>query len=90
MASHPDVQILCCNLNCVGTFLCFLQYHSMHLRVFVTTFMTESLAPLRETQRSFSFCAVILMLFTMSKSQWKASTTMTGNIEGNEEKSEQT
>lgn len=86
MASHPDVQTFCCNLNCVGTFLCFFQCHSMCLRVFVTTFMIESLALLRETQGSFSFCVMILMLFTMSKAQWKASTTMTGAIQGNKEK----
>lgn len=58
----------------------------MCLRVFVTTFMIESLALLRETQGSFSFCVMILMLFTMSKAQWKASTTMTGAIQGNKEK----
>lgn len=77
MASHPDVQTLCCDVNCIGMLLCFLQYYSMHLWVSVTTFMTESLALLRETQGSF--CVEILMLLTMSKAQWKASTTMTGN-----------
>lgn len=68
------MQTLCCNLNCIDMFLCFLQYHSM--RVFVTTFMTESLAPLRETLGSLSFCVVICILFTTSKAQQKARTTI--------------
>lgn len=51
--------------------------HNIHDREF---------GPIERNSGKLTFCIVILMLFTMSKAQWKASTTMTGAIEGNEEK----
>lgn len=56
IAAHAGVQTLCCNFSHVGMILCFLQYYSVHLRVFVTTLRTRGFGPVeRNTGSSFSF-----------------------------------